>query len=160
MAATASGGQMRAFAFFVIIAIISASNVGAQTVTECGDSQGYAYFFQGGSVPPGQGGMHKDAITGGRIILNYENNEVDLIINHAMGSTLSAKQQGANIVVLPSSNVLIALTVFYKGGITVENYIFQLDSLGNGTLAWTGMRTQAVINKLSLMQSRCVGPRK
>jgi hypothetical protein len=59
--------------------------------------------------------MRKDAITGGRIILNYENNEVDLIIKNAMGATLSVKQQGGNIVVLPSSEGLIALSVFYKG---------------------------------------------
>jgi hypothetical protein len=151
---------MRAFAIFGFVVFFSVSNAGAQTITECGDSEGYAYYFSGGAIPAAQAGMRKDAITGGRIILNYENNEVDLIIKSAMGGTFSVKQQGGNIVVLPSSDGLIALSVFYKGGITVETYMFQLDTLGNGTLAWTGMRTKTIINKLSLMQSNCVGPRR
>ena len=113
-----------------------------------------------GAVPQQQAGMRKDGITGGRIILNFENNEVDLIIKHAMGSTYSLKQEGAHIVVLPSSDGLIALSVLYKSGGIVENYIFQLDSSGNGTVVWSGMRTAAVINKLSLMQSRCTGLRR
>jgi hypothetical protein len=52
-----------------------------QTLTECGRSDGYAYYFSGGLISPDKGGWKKDGIDGGRIILNYLNGEVDLLIN-------------------------------------------------------------------------------
>jgi hypothetical protein len=52
----------------------------AQTLTECGKSDGYAYYFVGGLVPAGKGGWQKDGIDGGRIILNYVNGDLDLLI--------------------------------------------------------------------------------
>src|SRR5262245_59980628 len=146
-AVMAAGWLMRmGWAFVAFAFIFSGPNAFSQTITECGDSDGYAYFFAGGAIPAQQAGMRKDGITGGRIILNFENNQVDLIINHAMGSTFSARQQGANVVLLPSSEGLIAVSVLYKEGM-FENYIFQLDKSGNGTLAWPGMRTDKIITK-------------
>src|SRR5262249_44669038 len=128
----------------------------SKTVTECGDSDGYAYYFAGGAVPPHQAGLRKDAISGGRTILNFENNEFDLILKGASGSALSVKHQGGQIVVLPSSEGFIALSVFYEGGSTMETYLFQLDKVGNGTVVYSRMVSTKMMNKQSLMQSRCL----
>jgi hypothetical protein len=70
----------------------------AQTLTECGKSDGYAYYFVGGLVPAGKGGWQKDGIDGGRIILNYVNGDLDLLIKNATGSTMSVKQDGGKII--------------------------------------------------------------
>ena len=86
-----------------------------QTLTECGRSDGYAYYFLGGLVPAGKDGWQKDGISGGRIILNYTNDEVDLLIKDATGTTKSVKQDGGKIILRKSNNGLVALTVFYGG---------------------------------------------
>jgi hypothetical protein len=79
---------MRALIAAAIFLILCVS-VQAQTLTECGKSDGYAYYFVGGVVPADKGGWQRDGITGGRIILNYINGEIDLLIKSATGTTAS-----------------------------------------------------------------------
>jgi hypothetical protein len=132
----------------------------AQTLTECGRSDGYAYYFVGGLVPVDKSGWRKDGIDGGRIILNYINGEVDLLIKNATGSTTSVKQDGGKIILRKATNNLIRITVFYEGGTeTTEDYVFQLDDKGDGTVAWAAIRTAGRLNKMSLMTAECRGPR-
>jgi hypothetical protein len=134
----------------------------AQTLTECGKSDGYAYFFPGGIIPADKSGWQKDGING-RIILNYINDELDLLIKDAMGSTVSTKQKGGEIFLIQASGGFIALTVAYKNQgqvITTENYAFQIDRRGDGMVAWVAIRTaSAMANKMSLMTAQCRGPR-
>ena len=143
---------MRIAATAAAILLMLCTGVRAQTVTECGRSDGYAYYFSGGLVPADKSGWKKDGIDGGRIILNYINGEVDLLIKNALGSTASVKQDGAKIFVRETNNGLIALTVFYDGG-TTEDYVFQIDDRGDGTAVSTVIRTAGKINKMSLMTS-------
>jgi hypothetical protein len=153
---------MRALIAAAIFLILCVS-VQAQTLTECGKSDGYAYYFVGGVVSADKGGWQRDGITGGRIILNYINGEIDLLIKSATGTTASVKQDGGKIIPRQTSNGLIGLTVFYEYEgkvVTTEDYAFQLDNRGDGTVAWTGIRTASnKINKMSLMTAQCRGPR-
>jgi hypothetical protein len=137
------------------------TGVRAQTVTECGRSDGYAYYFSGGLVSAEKSGWKKDGIDGGRIILNFKNGEVDLLTKNATGTTASVKQDGGKIIVRKATNSLIRLTVFYGAETaTTEDYVFQIDDRGNGTVVWTTVRTAAdTINKMSLMTANCSGPR-
>jgi hypothetical protein len=130
-----------------------------QTLTECGRSDGYAYYFTGGLISPGKGGWQKDGIDGGRIILNYNGSEVDLLIKDKTGTTRSVKQDGGKLILRNSNNGLIALTVFYAVGTLTENYVFQVDDRGNGTVAWTAIRTAGNINKMALFTAQCRPPR-
>jgi hypothetical protein len=141
------------------ILLMLCTGVRAQTLTECGKSDGYVYYFTGGLVPAGKGGWKKDGIDGGRIILNYINGEIDLLTKNAMGTTSSVKQEGGKIFARNTNNGLIALTVFYEGGGITEDYVFQLDARGDGTVASTVIRTATQINKVSLMTASCRGPR-
>ena len=131
----------------------------AQTLTECGRSDGHAYYFTGGLVPAGKGGWQKDGIDGGRIVLNYANGEVDLLIKNALGSTASVKQDGGKIFARNTNNDLIALTVFYGNGEVTEDYVFQVNAHGDGTVAWAAIRTAGKINKMSVMTAQCRGPK-
>jgi hypothetical protein len=141
-----------------VILFMIGTDVSAQTLTERGRSDGYAYYFSGGLVPADKSGWKKDGIDGGRIILNYINGEVDLLKN-ATGSTISVKQDGGKIIVRKTNNDLIALTVIYEVGTLTEDYVFQLDDRGDGTVASTAIRTAGKINKMSLMTAQCRGPR-
>ena len=94
---------MRALITAAIFLILCVS-VQAQTLTECGKSDGYAYYFVGGVVPADKGGWQRDGITGGRMILNYMNGEIDLLIKSATGTTASVKQDGGKIIPRQTSN--------------------------------------------------------
>src|SRR5262245_2414128 len=55
------------------------------------------------------------------------------------------------------SHVRITLTATDLYAVTLD-YVFQLDAQGNGTVAWTAIRTATPINKISLMIAQCRGP--
>jgi hypothetical protein len=132
-----------------------------ETLTECGRSDGYAYYLSGGLVAPDKSGLRKDGIDGGRIVLNFINGEVDLLIKNTTGTTASVKQDGGKIIVRKATNGLIRLTIFYGAETaTTEDYVFQVDDRGNGTVVFTTVRTAAdTINKMSLMTAQCRGPK-
>jgi hypothetical protein len=152
---------MRIAATAAAILLMLCTGVRAQTVTECGRSDGYAYYFSGGLVSADKSGWRKDGIDGGRIILNFLKDEVDLLIKNATGTTASVKQDGGKIIVRKGTNGLIRLTFFYgTETATTEDYVFQIDERGNGTVVFTTVRTAAdTINKMSLMTAQCRGPR-
>jgi hypothetical protein len=141
------GSNAERTAIAVVVLLMLCADVRAQTVMECGKLDGYSYYFSGGLVPADKGGWKKDGIDGGRIILNYMNDEVDLLIKNATGSTVSVRQDGGKIFVRKSTNGLIALTVFYEVGLVTEDYVFQLDDRGDGTVASTAIRTAGKIKR-------------
>jgi hypothetical protein len=124
-------------------------------------SDGYAYYFTGGLVPAGKGGWQKDGIEDGRIILNFINGEIDLLIKDRTGNTRSVKQDSGKIYPRKTTHDLIALHVLYgEGAQATEDYVFQIDRSGNGTVIWSTVRTAGdAINKMSLMTAQCRGPR-
>src|SRR5262249_18352087 len=97
----------------VVVLLMLCADVRAQTLTECGRSDGYSYYFGGGLITADKAGWKKDGIDGGRIILNYVNGEVDLLMKNATGSTSSVKDvDGGKIIPRQTnSNGLIAFTV-------------------------------------------------
>jgi len=46
----------------VVVLLMFCAGVRAQTLTECGKLDGYAYYFAGGLVPADKGGWQKDGI--------------------------------------------------------------------------------------------------
>jgi hypothetical protein len=136
---------------------ILCTGVRAQTLTECGKSEGYTYAFSGGLVSAGDAGLKKDGISSGRIILNFINNEVDLLIKDVTGTTRSVKQDSGKIYVRKTTHGLIAVSVFYgEGAQATEDYVFQIDNRGNGTVVFTTVRTAGdLINKVSMMVAQC-----
>src|SRR5262245_17511289 len=144
----------------VAVLLMLCADVRAQTLTECGKSDGYSYHFAGGLVSADKGGWIKDRIDSGRIILNYVNGEIDLLTKSAIETTASSvKQDGGKIFPRQTNNGLIALTVVYNADGLTEDYVFQLNDRGDGTVAHTVIRTASPINKMSLMTSQCRGPR-
>jgi hypothetical protein len=73
--------------------------------------------------------------------------------------TQSVKQAGGKIFARKTNNGLVAMTVLYEDGGITEDYVFQLDDRGDGTVTSTVIRTVGKINKMSLMTAQCRGPR-
>jgi len=145
----------------LVLCCTALSAASAQTLAECGKSDGYAYYFTGGLVPAGKGGWQKDGVDDGRIILNFINGEVDLLIKDRTGTTRSVKQDSGKIYVRKTTYGLIAISIVYgEGAQATEDYVFQVDNRGNGTVVWTTVRTaDDAINKITLMTAQCRGPR-
>src|SRR5262245_29028598 len=146
-------------AIAVVVLLMLCAGVRAQTLTECGRFDGYSYYFASGLVPADKGGWQKDGIGGVRIILNYTNGEFDLLIKDA-NTTTTVKQAGGKLFARKTNNGLIAITAFYDDVGITENFVFQINDRGDGTVAWTLMRTASALNnKMSLMTAQCRGPR-
>jgi hypothetical protein len=79
----------------ILAAAMLCTNANAQTLTECGKLEGYAFFFSGGAMPADKSGWQKDAISG-FVILNFANDEFDLIIKDSMRTT-SVKPEGERL---------------------------------------------------------------
>jgi hypothetical protein len=129
----------------------------AKTLTQCGTSEGYAYYLPGGLVPAGEAGFRADTSNPGAITLNSRDGEVDLIVKNATGSTASVRQSGAKVIMLPADDGLINVITLYKGGQGVEHYLFQLDERGNGSVVYTTVRAGSPIVKVSVMRAWCRG---
>ena len=69
-------------------------------------------------------GWKKDGVDGGRIILNYINGEVDLLIKNATGTTASVKQDGGKIFPRQTSNGLTVIYEYEGKTVTTEDYVF------------------------------------
>lgn len=137
------------------VAVQAASSA---SLTECGASDGYAYYFAGGVVRADEAGLKKDGVDG-RIFLNVTNDKIELLMKDATGATASTSEMGGKLVKLRSSENLIALMVEYEHA--TDTYIFQLDSNGDGAVAWSTVRTDSILaNKISLMKARCRNPRR
>jgi len=71
----------------ILLMLCAGARAQAVTLTECGRLDGYSFYFSGGLVPADKGGWKKDSIVDGRIILNFINGDVDLLIKNSTGST-------------------------------------------------------------------------
>jgi hypothetical protein len=131
------------------------TGVGAETLTECGQSDGYAYYFSSALVPADKSGWKHDGVDGSRIILNFTNGKFDLLTKDAIGSARSVEEDGGTIFVRKSNNGLIALTVIYDAD-AATFFVFQIDDRGNGTMVSSLVRTAATVN-MSLMMTQCRG---
>src|SRR5262249_41193961 len=121
----------------VAVLLMLCVDVRAQTLTECGRSDGYTYLFSGGLVPADKSGWQKEW-DDGRTVLNYINREFDLLEKDASGTTSrSVKQLGGKIIPRKTTNGLIAITVFYEGSAGTRR-IMLFRSIIGATERWSG----------------------
>jgi hypothetical protein len=136
--------------------VLAPASADAKTLTQCGASEGYAYYLPGGLMPAREAGFTVDTINDGAITLISHNGEVDLIVKSA-GATLSVRQSGAKVIMLPTDEDLINVMTLFKGGQGVEHYLFQLDERGNGSVVYTTVRAGGPLRKVSVMRAWCRG---
>jgi hypothetical protein len=129
-------------------------------LANCSSSKGSAYFFEGGIVPPGQGGWMEDGITGGHLQLILDGDDLDIVFKDRSGGVRSHREEGSKV--WPSSYDANSGTLIViaenKGGGSVEHFLFRLNKYSVGTVAWGTLRNSPEgATKSSLMTAKC-GP--
>ncbi|MQT11991.1 hypothetical protein [Segnochrobactrum spirostomi] len=138
--------------FALLSCPVSAMAQDSETIAVCSESGGYAYYFEGGAVPPGQGGWRPDTIKSGSITLvRQANGTFDVIIGDA-AAPRSASSMGGRIIPLPSAGGKIVLLVVYDG--VTEQYIFDIASSKHEVI-WTSARYGGLIDKAAVFHASC-----
>ncbi len=145
-------GLALAFALFAL----GINQANAADITECGGSQGWSYYFPSGRLA---GEMTKDGLSKGRILLTITGDDADIIYKDAAG-TRSAVSDGGKVFTQGSLKLgYIQVIILYSGHLTLEHYLFQLDSKGNGSVAWgQSAGARPLVNKASLFVAQCKKP--
>jgi hypothetical protein len=142
----------------VALMMFGSSPALAKATVRCTGFEGWAYNFEGGIVPPGQGGWIRDAINGGIVDLVLETDgsgSFDIVIRDTTGRTTSQKALGAQMKAVGASTEYGTLIVVSENpnGI-VENFLFKLNELGHGSVVWGSIRPHIIV-KSSLMVGQC-----
>lgn len=140
----------------LLLFLASGSNGRAATITRCGESQGYGWYFAGPVVPSNKAGWQKDGITGGDLTLIFDGDQPDIVYTDAAG-TRSARASGATALSINGAAGYRLIVVLYPAG-AIEHYLFNLDAKGNGTVVWGTARSAGPIQKSSLFVAKCRAP--
>ena len=137
------------------------ADAAAKIITQCGASEGYAYYFDGSLIDPKDAGWQKDGVEDGgfQLVADDDGSDPDLILTDIIGTRRSAKGDGANVSHIPGSQpgFYQVLTV-YPGSGTLEHYLFHLDAAGNGTVVRGTMRSDGVIQKAASLAANAALP--
>ena len=146
------------FAATLILAmLLQVSSAAAEVITQCGDSSGVTFYFEGGVIGADKAGWQKDAVPGSfELVANAGFSEADIIYDNPTGPS-SYRAEGATITVLPGgtqgSLLLLATTPD-----RVDHYLFKLDKEGKGLVVWGTAGTSVLSQKDSLMTAACHAP--
>lgn len=138
-----------------LIGFSATSDAAESLITECGKSTGYAFYIPGGAVSANNSGFRPDGETGGYTRLEVINGHPSITILNSAGEIAPVEAQGGVLQILPSKLDfgVVHFVVLYSDAIT--DYIFKLDSAGNGILITTMSRANSIVNKSAVYQSEC-----
>ena len=142
------------------LALVYVTAAQAATITECGTSKGYGYYFEGAGIHPGAPGWHEESVRDGAFKLTQDGNQLDLVVTDKEG-TKSLKAQGFQVFSIPQRTTgFIQVVAIHQKGV-VEHYLFQLDALGNGKVAWGSLKGNYwPVQKSGLYEATCLSPPK
>jgi hypothetical protein len=119
----------------------------------CGESKGYAYYFEGGLVNKASSGFVEDGITGGKVSLTLnDKGESDILTLDATGVVKSATSQGGNVITLPAGEGSMNWVAIYGDG-TLEVYSYNGNS--NSVASYRNTVGNTNIAKNSIFISDC-----
>ncbi len=148
---------MRAVLLMAALAVVSmAVPVRAEIITRCGASSGQGWYFAGPVVPQDEAGWNKDAISKGGFLLIVDNDKPDIVTTDVAG-TRSSRADGAHVMFVPGTKSGFRVVLLVYSGV-VEHFLFQLDRVGNGTVAWGTVRGGGLLQKSSLFVATCRAP--
>lgn len=134
------------FASLMCVGITSAQG---QIIAQCGASTGFAYYFERGLVPAGEGGWTKDAISGGKILLLKHADAFDIVFEDVSGSR-SARAEGANIVPLVFDAEGALILAAYPA--VLETYSFSFETR---EVVWTQAKLSGAVDKTAAYHAVC-----
>lgn len=102
----------------------------SQTIADCSNPEGYAYYHYSGIVTKKDAGFQKDKISGGMTsIVKLPNGKYDILIVDIRKTILSMVNDGGNVVLLRKGNKDATFLHFHPGMVT-ELYTLWIDSEG------------------------------
>lgn len=146
-------------ATFVVAGSV-ARPIPAEAITilaRCGPSKGQSFNFDERVVGAGQGALHPEGITDGRITVVVDDKErLDIITMEAAGIK-SYHQKGFKLGVVGFASEGRTFLITAQDGSFVETFLFKLNKEGVGTVAWTSSKMNSQVTSVSHMVAPC-GP--
>jgi hypothetical protein len=116
--------------FFFILFFLN-FNIHAQTIADCKNPEGYAYYHHQGIVPKKSSGFQDDKITGGiTTIKKMANGKFDILIVDIRKKIISMVEDGGTVMLLRAGEK-DATFLLYFPNMTIELYTIWIDSEGN-----------------------------
>jgi hypothetical protein len=116
--------------FFIVLIFLS-FNIHAQTIANCKNPEGYAYYHHQGIVPKKSSGFQEDKITGGiTTIKKMANGKFDILIVDIRKKIISMVDDGATVMLLRTGEK-DATFLLYFPNMTIEIYTIWIDGEGN-----------------------------
>ena len=98
--------QVALLAQMVLVAILlKVHDAAAAVITQCGDSSGVTFYFEGGVIGTDKAGWQKDGVSGSfELVANADYSEADIIYDNPppIGPS-SYRAEGATVTVLPGN---------------------------------------------------------
>lgn len=129
------------------------SGISNALTVSCGESNGYAYYFEGGLVGKDLAGFQEDGISNGQFSLTVnDEGEADILAIDATGAIKSATSQGGTVAIFDSGDGGLNWLAMYSDG-TLEVYSYNISS--NSVAAYRNTVGNPNIAKNSLFVSNC-----
>lgn len=142
------------------LALAGSHAVAAELVlVECSEPNGSSYYFEGGIVPPGQGGARPDGMAGGRIrvIQPQEGGPTIVETRDANGTVTRKKPERTSSFTLrrPDGGISIISTTDDPDEKIVDTFLFSLNSQLVGTVVWQFAKIHPAVTKTSTFTAPC-----
>lgn len=128
------------------------SAAAADTLIKCGESKGYSYSLEGGTVAAKDAGWTEDQISRGQITFSMKEGNPQLLISDTAG-TRNIANTGAKVIVTQSNVDTLVVLVLYPSAI--ETYVFRVRTDGQGEVVWSSAKATGAISKGTLMRASC-----
>ncbi len=116
--------------FLFLISIHFVSSAVSQTIADCKNPDGFAYYHHSGIVPKKESGFQKDKITGGLTsIVKLPDGKFDILIVDIRKKIISMTQDGGRVALLRRGAKDATFLHFYPGMVT-EIYTLWVDAEG------------------------------
>ena len=137
--------------------MICGSALAQQTIANCAEPEGYAYYHHTAFVPKDKSGFQKDRITGGLTTLQkVAAGQYDILYVDVNKRITSYRGDGAVIQLYRKSEADATFLVFWPSRLALEAYTFYRDAGGaNRFDLFQNRGGSAPIHKSSLLSGTC-----
>lgn len=147
--------------YLLVGTVLLSSQAGAaeRVLVDCSEPNGSSYYFEGGIVPPGQGGARPDGMSGGRIrLVQLQDGGATVVeTRDAVGNVVRMKVErtAAFTQPRPDGGISIIASTDNPDQKTVDTFLFNLNSAMVGTVVWQFAKLNPGVTKISTFTAPC-----
>lgn len=129
---------------------------GAGEITRCTGAIGMGYYFPGGAISAAEAGWQKDGFDDGVFKLLEDAIGFDIIFKDATGDINSARAAGGTVIRYTGQNPgFVNIFITYQTTGVIENYMFKLDTKGNGPVVFVATKPVSFVGKAGMYSAWC-----